>query len=282
MVGAPAQPIILLEEVRVVRAGLPVNFPVCAYLYLLSYPFQAPWFLPWAPHLPLPTSLPPPCGPPLQALLTGSPTCPVCSPTSSGCLRCLWATRRGPPPSPAAPHPGASCASSCPWCVAGGEGGEGLLRSLSPCDADLPACFTPLLNLVDLLSRTLVACSFWQARRRLRRLIGAGHANACSNLLNPYRMTLLEPVRTNPPEPQFLAGETSIAARMIVHLLKSTAERPRTEASSADALANVQHLVCLLEQYYHPSNTGERYRRGFFGRGSCGRILLCFPTFLSC
>lgn len=105
-----------------------------------------------------------------------------------------------------------------------------------------------------------------QLQAGCQRLINAGHASACSNLPNPYPTTLLEPVRTNPPDPQFLAGEASIAARTIVHLLKSTAERPCTEASSADALANVQHLVCLLEQYYHPSNTGERYRRGFIKR----------------
>lgn len=251
----------------------------------LVMPFPGPLVSALSPTPALPTSLPPPCGPPLQALLTGSPTSPACSLTSSECWRCLWATRRGPPPSPAAPHPGASYASSCPWCVAGGEGveGGGLLRLLSPCAADLPACFAALLNLLDLLSQTLVACSPWQARRRLRRLIGARHANACSHLFNPYRMTLLEPVHTNPPDPQFLAGEMSIAARTIVHLLKSTAERPRTEASSADALANVQHLVCLLEQYYHPSNTGERYRRGFIKRCYCCphlRACILFPSFL--
>lgn len=58
--------------------------------------------------------------------------------------------------------------------------------------------------------------------------------------------------------PLFVArGEAGIAARTIVHLLKSTPARPHTSAAAALALSSLQHLVCLLEQYYHPSNTGE-------------------------
>ena len=56
-------------------------------------------------------------------------------------------------------------------------------------------------------------------------------------------------------------GEASIAARGIVHMLKSApVTRPHTVASASLALSNLQHLVCLLEQYYHPSNTGEGNR----------------------
>ena len=58
--------------------------------------------------------------------------------------------------------------------------------------------------------------------------------------------------------PLFMArNEASTAARTIVHLLKSSPARPHTAAAASSALSNLQHLVNLLEQYYHPSNTGE-------------------------
>ena len=53
-------------------------------------------------------------------------------------------------------------------------------------------------------------------------------------------------------------SEAGISARTLVHLLKSCPlQQPHTSASAASALSSLQHLVCLLEQYYHPSNTGE-------------------------
>ncbi|GIL93200.1 hypothetical protein Vretifemale_20642, partial [Volvox reticuliferus] len=50
------------------------------------------------------------------------------------------------------------------------------------------------------------------------------------------------------------------AARLIVHLLRSTADSERgpiTAATAASAAAHLEHLTSLLEQYYHPSNTGK-------------------------
>ena len=48
------------------------------------------------------------------------------------------------------------------------------------------------------------------------------------------------------------------SSSIIVHLLKSCAARPHTPGSSSLTLSSLQHLVCLLEQYYHPSNTGKQ------------------------
>ncbi|GAX74187.1 hypothetical protein CEUSTIGMA_g1636.t1 [Chlamydomonas eustigma] len=58
--------------------------------------------------------------------------------------------------------------------------------------------------------------------------------------------------------PLLIESESSISAVTVVHLLKSCPkERPHTNVTSAAALSNLQHLVCLLEQYYHPSNSGK-------------------------
>lgn len=49
------------------------------------------------------------------------------------------------------------------------------------------------------------------------------------------------------------------SARLVIHLLKSTADPqrgPSTAASAVAAVVQVEHLTALLEQYYHPSNTG--------------------------
>ncbi|EFJ46867.1 hypothetical protein VOLCADRAFT_92605 [Volvox carteri f. nagariensis] len=50
------------------------------------------------------------------------------------------------------------------------------------------------------------------------------------------------------------------AARLVVHLLRCTADPqrgPPTAAAAAAAASHLEHLTSLLEQYYHPSNTGK-------------------------
>ncbi|KAG1660954.1 hypothetical protein FOA52_005579 [Chlamydomonas sp. UWO 241] len=56
-----------------------------------------------------------------------------------------------------------------------------------------------------------------------------------------------------------LTGQRSavLAARIIVHMLKYAPGRPAGATAAAAALSAFQHLVCLLEQYYHPSNAGR-------------------------
>lgn len=43
---------------------------------------------------------------------------------------------------------------------------------------------------------------------------------------------------------------------MCVYLLRHAPARPYTAAAAGEAAAQLEHLLALLEQYYHPSNTG--------------------------